>query len=62
MYLEEVVCKVSGVGGRYGLCVVCKNSSDHFCKETRATVCSPACKQKHLEMADETDGNLIRAN
>ena len=52
-YLDEVVSKVAEEGGKYGLCVVCAQPADHYCKITKASLCGLDCKKKHLEIAEK---------
>jgi brefeldin A-inhibited guanine nucleotide-exchange protein len=42
--------------GRYGWCMVCRNSANLYCKDTRHPVCSQDCKKKHLTDANALDG------
>ena len=52
-YLEEVVAKVAGEGGKHGCCVMCGQPADYYCKNTKAALCGLDCKQKHLEIASK---------
>ena len=61
MYLEELVGKASGEGGKHGLCVVCKGESNTYCKDTKASVCSPACKEQHLNKVIDVEGAKIQS-
>lgn len=42
--------------GRFGWCLVCRNTADLYCKETKHPVCSQECKKKHLAEANALDG------
>lgn len=42
--------------GRFGWCIVCRNTANLYCKDTRHPVCSQECKQKHLAEANALDG------
>ena len=52
-YVGEMVAVVAGIGGKYGLCVVCREPADYFCKITRASLCGADCKKRHLELAEK---------
>jgi len=39
------------IAGIFGWCIVCRNSANLFCKDTKVPVCSLECKFKHLEQA-----------
>ena len=52
-YVEEIVSKVAGEGGKYGCCVVCAQPAEYYCKNTKAAVCGLDCKKKHLEIAEK---------
>ena len=47
-YMVEYISIVDGEGGRYGLCIICGQPAEHFCKTTRAALCSMDCKKKHI--------------
>lgn len=48
----EYLSIIDGVGGRYGLCVICGQPAEHFCKITKASLCGIDCKKKHIEIAE----------
>ena len=52
-YVDEIANRASGEGGKYGLCVICLQPADHYCKVTRAALCGFDCKKKHLEIAEK---------
>ena len=33
--------------GQFGWCIVCRNTANLFCKDTKHPVCSVECKMKH---------------
>eukprot|EP00439_Symbiodinium_sp_Y106_P023468 s1926_g2.t2 len=35
--------------GKFGWCVVCRNTANHYCVDTRDSVCGHACKYRNLE-------------
>jgi hypothetical protein len=43
---QKIVC------GKFGWCIVCRNSANLYCKDTRHPVCSFECKQKHINLLD----------
>ena len=34
-------------------CIICRNTAELYCKETRVPICSVECKMKHLDEIDE---------
>jgi len=40
------------VSGKFGWCIVCRNTANLYCKDTRHPVCSFECKQKHMNLID----------
>ena len=46
--MVEYVSIIDGEGGKYGLCVICGQPAEHFCKATRAALCGGECKRKHI--------------
>ena len=61
MYVSEVVDQVAKDGGKYGHCVICRAPADFHCKDTKASLCGPACKVKHLELAGKYNHEYSRA-
>lgn len=51
--MNEYLAIIEGVGGRYGFCVMCSLPADHYCKITKASLCSIECKKQHLEIAEK---------
>jgi hypothetical protein len=51
MYVSEIIDKVAQDGGKYGHCVICRNKADYHCKDTKASLCGPDCKTKHLDIS-----------
>ena len=39
---------VKGVG-KFGLCFMCRQPAEHYCKDTKIPVCGSDCKKNHLE-------------
>lgn len=35
--------------GKFGFCFMCRELADHYCKDTKVSVCSSHCKKAHLE-------------
>jgi brefeldin A-inhibited guanine nucleotide-exchange protein len=35
--------------GKFGWCIICRNTAPFFCKDTRVPICSVDCKKKHFE-------------
>lgn len=60
MYVSEIVDKVVKDGGKYGHCVICRQPADFHCKDTRASLCGPTCKVKHLELSSKYDQEYAR--
>lgn len=48
-----MVVSVARVGGKYGLCVICREPADYYCKITKASLCGAECKKRHLELAEK---------
>ncbi|MES1917981.1 Brefeldin A-inhibited guanine nucleotide-exchange protein 1 [Bonamia ostreae] len=47
--IDMIRSKVLGqLSGKYGFCTVCNRSADHFCLQTKDSVCSMKCKIKNL--------------
>ena len=46
--MVEYVSILDAEGGKYGLCVICGQPAEHFCKATRAALCGGECKRKHI--------------
>ena len=34
--------------GKYGWCIVCRNSANNICNETKHPICSVDCTKKHI--------------
>lgn len=60
-YLCEVVAKVAKEGGKYGICVVCSQPAEYFCKVTKASLCGLDCKKKHLDVAQKQYKNYFES-
>ena len=45
--------------GKFGWCIVCRNSANLYCKDTRHPVCSIECKQKHMNLLDSIQAPQI---
>jgi hypothetical protein len=45
--------------GRFGWCIVCRNTANLYCKDTKHPVCSQECKKKHLVETNALDGPPI---
>lgn len=63
MYVLEALDRVGEqTGGKYGYCVICREPADFHCKDTRVSLCGPACKTKHLELANKYNNEYARAS
>jgi len=38
--------------GKYGWCIVCRNTANSICKTTLVPVCSPECRSRHIKMLE----------
>ena len=42
--------------GRFGWCIVCRNTANLYCKDTKHPVCSKECQKKHYVEVTSLDG------
>ena len=40
---------------KFGWCVICRNTADLYCKDTRDPICSKRCKDLHLKNIEDVD-------
>ncbi len=41
--------------GKYGWCVVCRNTANSVCKTTKVPICSAECRNRHIKMLEMLD-------
>ena len=42
--------------GRFGWCIVCRNTANLYCKDTKHPVCSKECQKRHYVEVTSLDG------